>query len=210
VFDAVNQVWSEAQSCVGIVGQDGAVQAGVAWPVPRFIPLVSRRNDNGAGGGMSRNGICDGSEICDGTILDALTGLVWLRDAFCQHFPNPTDWPTALESVASLQSGYCGLNDDSVAGDWRLPNVKELQSLIDFGQFGPALPVGHPFANVPSDSSPTDQTNYWASTTAVVAPAFAAIGYAWNIDLAFGIIRQDGKFNGYGRRVWAVRRQIKK
>ena len=29
--------------------------------------------------------------------------------------------------------GQCGLTDGSVATDWRLPNVKELSSLIDFG-----------------------------------------------------------------------------
>ena len=38
-----------------------------------------------------------------------------------------------------LKSGQCGLTDGSVAGNWRLPNVKELQSLIDFAYSKPAL-----------------------------------------------------------------------
>ena len=32
--------------------------------------------------------------------------------------------------------------------DWRLPNVKELQSLLDYGHDYPALPPGHPFIKV--------------------------------------------------------------
>ena len=54
--------------------------------------------------------------------------------------------------------GDCGLSDDSSAGDRRLANVKELQSLIDFGMYNPALPSGHPFTGVASD-------HYWSSTT---------------------------------------------
>jgi hypothetical protein len=61
-----------------------------------------------------------------------------------------------------------------VAGDWRLPNVKELQSLIDFGTFFPALPPGHPFSGVQS-------TFYWSSTTNADHPALA-----WNVNLNDG------------------------
>ena len=49
----------------------------------------------------------------------------------------------------------------SVAGDWRLPNIRELQSLVDFSNNNPALPDNHPF--YPEDalrSSP-----YWSSTS---------------------------------------------
>ena len=38
----------------------------------------------------------------------------------------------------------------------RLPNVKELQSLIYFGQWNPALPPGHPFSGVLSFAYWTD------------------------------------------------------
>ena len=31
----------------------------------------------------------------------------------------------------SLENGSCGLSDGSVAGDWRLPNIRELHSLFD-------------------------------------------------------------------------------
>jgi hypothetical protein len=54
--------------------------------------------------------------------------------------------------------GDCGLSDNSSAGDWRLSNVKELQSLIDYGRYNPALPGGHPFSGVQSNA-------YWSSAT---------------------------------------------
>ena len=57
----------------------------------------------------------------NGAVEDKLTGLIWLKDA------------------NTLASGSCGLTDGSVAGAWRLSNVKELESLIDFGFIGPAL-----------------------------------------------------------------------
>ena len=58
-------------------------------------------------------------------------------------------WQEALDAANTLASGSCGLSDGSMAGDWRLPNVNELRSLIDWGNFSPALPAGHPFSGVP-------------------------------------------------------------
>ena len=121
-------------------GDDGDLQMGVSWPAPRFI-------DNG-----------------DGSVTDKLTGLIWLKNASC---PNEIKkWSDALTFAKSLYDGWtgdgsggdCGLSDGSSAGAWRLPNVRELHSLIDFGRSGPALPALHPFTGVQSN-------NYWSSTT---------------------------------------------
>ena len=117
-------------------GQDGDIQAGVVWPTPRF------------------------TNRGDGTVRDNLTGLMWLRNADC--FSSRT-WPQALTDANTLASGRCGLTDRSVAGDWRLPNVKELLSLIDYGEFDPALPAGHPFLSVQSEEA----SIYWTSTTRI-------------------------------------------
>ena len=102
---------------------DGDLQEGVAWPTPRFTD-----NNNG-------------------TVTDNLTGLIWLKNANC---PNSTKtWNNAVDYAAALYDGCtdcggdnndCGLSDGSVAGGWRLPNVKELQSLIHYGVYNPALP----------------------------------------------------------------------
>ena len=85
-------------------------------------------------------------------------------------------WEDAVNYGAALydgcsgcggDNGDCGLSDDSGAGDWRLPNVKELQSLIHYGVYDPAIPnttglgqwaQGDPFTNIRS-------LWYWTSTT---------------------------------------------
>ena len=121
-------------------GQDGDIQAGAAWPNPRFI-------DNH-----------------DGTITDQLSGLTWPSKADCFGRAN---WLDALKLAQSLASGQCGLTDSSKAGDWRLPNIIELRSLVDFGSFRPSIPKGNPFINFES-------AVYWSSST---VPAFPALGW---------------------------------
>jgi hypothetical protein len=62
-----------------------------------------------------------------------------------------------LSAIKGLAAPACGLSDGSVAGDWRMPNVKELQSLIHFDFTSPALSnaagtsqwaPGDPFSNL--------------------------------------------------------------
>lgn len=146
-------------------GQDGDHQKGVAWPIPRFT-------DNG-----------------DGTVTDNLTGLTWLKSANCFGLET---WAQALSAANGLASGNCGLTDGSSAGDWRLPNLRELHSLIDYGHYNPALPNGHPFTGVQSDY-------YWSSTTYE--------GYtddAWPVDLYLGRIYDYVKATS-AYYVWPVR-----
>jgi hypothetical protein len=144
---------------------DGDLQMGTAWPNPRFT-------DNG-----------------DGTVTDNLTGLIWLKDANCF---GPGTWSEALSGCNSLADPQCGLSDGSSVGDWRLPNVRELYSLIDFGNWTPALPTGHPFDNVNSSS-------YWAATTF----AYGAGGVAWDISMGYGYVDVVSKSGS--RYVWPVR-----
>jgi hypothetical protein len=148
--------------CAG-TGQDGEYQAGVSVD-PRFT-------DNG-----------------DGTVTDNLTGLIWLQDADCF---GKRDWTNALSDANTLADGLCGLADDSVAGDWRLPNVRELHSLIDFGEYIPALPSGHPFSGVQS-------SYYWSSTAHANYP-----NAAWRVGLSYGFV--DGGNMSYPHYVWPVR-----
>jgi hypothetical protein len=145
-------------------GDDGALQKGAAWPNPRFT-------DNS-----------------NGTVTDNLTGLVWLKTANCL---GALPWRNALSSANGLASPSCGLSDGSTAGQWRLPNIKELSSLINAGLVSPALPAGHPFAGVQS-------YYYWSSTTVASSPS-----NAWYVNLNDGTVYANDKPVFYY--VWPVR-----
>lgn len=67
----------------------------------------------------------------DGTITDNVTGLMWeklSRNGSVHEVSESYDWNSAFEKIGAL-------NDDSFAGytDWRLPNQRELFSLLTFG-----------------------------------------------------------------------------
>jgi len=133
------------------VGQDGWWKKGKQVHGPRFASDV------------------DGG----GTVTDRLTGLVWLKNAnpFTDPKTNPfgfLTWQKAVEVCLKVARGKYGLQDDSHEGDWRLPNIREIESLVDYGQFGPCLPDhGQPwFENVRPSS-------YWTSTTVTDAPSEA-------------------------------------
>jgi hypothetical protein len=132
----------------------------------------------------------------DGTVTDSVTGLVWLKNAGCIH---PSLWADALEEVNALASGACGLTDGSAAGQWRLPNVNELESLVDVSTSHPALSPGHPFTNV----SPAI---YWSSTSYFGGQAGSPS--AWAIRFSDGRFINDGIVNSKAfayNQVWAVR-----
>lgn len=123
----------EPIDCAG-TGQDGDVRAGVSWPAPRFA-------DHG-----------------DGTVTDRLTGLVWLTEPECLA---PDTFEGALRTSRELEDGQCGLTDGSSAGDWRLPNFRELFSVLDWSVSHPVLTPGHPFSVV--------QRLHWTSTSSLPA-----------------------------------------
>lgn len=151
-------------SCQGS-GQDGESRTGL--PIPR-----QRFRDNR-----------------DGTVTDRLTGLVWLADA--NAFGQVT-WMEALATAARVRHGEHGLTDGSEAGDWRLPNVNEFQSLLALdNRSGSALPADSPWPDLPP-------ANYWSSTSVHAFPALA-----WYQAFAVGPPVFDLKFNAM--RMWPVR-----
>ena len=77
----------------------------------------------------------------DGTVTDKLTGLMWTENA--QQISGKKNWRTAI----TLCNGLIYPETDGY-DDWRLPSLKELQSLIDYGNYPSTLPSGHPFQNV--------------------------------------------------------------
>jgi len=142
-------VWKTGQVTSYRPGDDGELQEGFSWPIPRFFT---------------------GSTA---TTTDNLTGLVWARDvdtpAVGSCAGGIKTWQEALDYIACLNSSsYAG------SSDWRLPNRKELMSLIDRSQLSPALPSSHNFRNVQGGY-------YWTSTT-----------YAFGTNQAWVIDTRDG------------------
>lgn len=123
-------------------------------------------------------------ERIDEIVVDLLTGLIWTRDANPAEFPRT--WMEALEWAAQM-------NRDRVLGfsDWRIPNRRELRSLLDHQSRKPALPPGHPFIHVFSGW-------YWTSTTAANHPAFA-----WYMHTEGGRMFYGGKNQAF--LIWPVR-----
>jgi hypothetical protein len=120
------------------------------------------------------------------TVLDRLTGLVWTENANLAEFP--VTWQEALNFVHHM-------NQEEAFGyaDWRLPNRRELRSLISFQTKRPALPEGHVFKNVVLSW-------YWTSTTASINRA-----YAWYIHMEGGRMFYGGKAESF--LFWPVRRR---
>jgi hypothetical protein len=129
-------IWKTGQTISYASGDDGDLKRGVAWPNPKFT-------DNG-----------------EGIVKDNLTGLMWTKDA---NSPGPVSCNPAVEKTfhEALEYVAC-LNTNHYLGfsDWRLPNKKELFSLLDYSNGYPALPSGHPFLSVDG--------LYWSSTPCIV------------------------------------------
>lgn len=120
----------------------------------------------------------------DALVEDAATGLVWPRSANLLGYA--LTWAEALEAVARW-------NAEGLLGhaDWRMPNRRELRSLIDHGEKQPALPAGHPFRDVFLGW-------FWTGTTKAGQPA-----YAWNVHLEGGRMFYSRKDEF--RLLWPVR-----
>lgn len=149
-------------ACTG-TGQDGEHLAGVAWPNPRFVV-----NECGTPGVTS-----------DDVVTDNLTGLMWVRA------PSATgDWATALTNANGLT--HCGFID------WRLPNVNELESLVNSEAANPATFLnGEGFSGVAAGS-------YWSSTTSLLFS-----DTAWLVLMSNG--RVDTNMKTFSNGVWPVR-----
>lgn len=103
-------------------------------------------------------------------VLDKLTGLIWEK----RPNPSPKSWENAITYAENLTlAGY---------GDWRLPNIKELQSLQDVLLIQPCVNTEF-FPSI-------GIKKYWSSTTLANQET-----RAWYFDTNFGITTYDLKSN---------------
>jgi len=131
------------QTVVYHAGDDGTYQAGIEPEVERFVSNV------------------------DGTVYDQTTKLMWVADPSVlgglwgeAGTPNAMTWINAV--------GNCNTLDYAGYRDWRMPNLKELESLLDFSRTNPSIdPVKFPN---------TQNAAYWYSTLLI---AVEPTGYAY-------------------------------
>ncbi|WP_078484821.1 DUF1566 domain-containing protein [Candidatus Reidiella endopervernicosa] len=129
----------------------------------------------------------------DNTITDSATGLQWMqRDSSSfagtagSQGDGRVDWREAL--------AWCEGVSDASRSDWRLPNAKELQSIVDYSR-APDIsgtPAIDPLFEVVTMLDPDGNTNYpfyWSSTTHLDGP----IAGDHAIYVAFG--EAQGRFN---------------
>ncbi len=147
------------QTAVFAGGDDGDLRRGLPWPTNRFL-------DPG-----------------DGTLHDNLTGLIWLKDGGCLA---SRPWSEAVAAANGLSNGTCGLTDGSVAGDWRLPNVNELDSLVNVSASDVAAWLnGAGFANI---------AWYWYWTSSTYMPTGV---HKWGVVMQRGSVSGDSPGNNH-------------
>lgn len=129
----------------------------------------------------------------DGTVTDKATGLMWSKIDF-----GPFDWPTALHFAdTSTFAGY---------SDWRLPDVKELQSIVDYSRspsatdaanVGPAIDPLFSCTKITNEAGDADYGYYWTSTSARFN-SDQPFYYAWYVAFGRAVNPQGLDFHGAG------------
>ena len=108
----------------------------------------------------------------DGTVTDNNTGLVWQQD---------DDNNTYTWSAAAIICENVSLGGET---DWRLPNRRELISIVNFGTSNPTI-NSTVFPNINS-------SYYWSSTTYA-----GGTGSAWFVYFYDGYVIYSGKSSSY-------------
>lgn len=139
-----------------------------------FFVLYVRGNSDYGKNNFSDNG--------DSTITDNATGLMWTQT----DSQNGLNWGDAIDYCDNLQ--IAGFND------WRLPNAKELQSIVDYTRSpdttsSAAIDPMFDVTSIKNEEDATDYPYYWSSTTHINMQSGGNSAY-----LSFG--RAMGNMNG--------------
>ncbi|MEX1312088.1 MAG: DUF1566 domain-containing protein [Candidatus Sulfomarinibacteraceae bacterium] len=127
-------------------------------------------------------GVNDLVDNGDGTVTDLATGLVWQQSDSGAGM----SWEEALAYAEDLElAGY---------DDWRLPNAKELQSIVDYSRSpdttgSAAIDPVFQVTEISNENLEVDDPAYWTGTThasaAVSAPGRAAVYIAFGRGMGY-------------------------
>ncbi|MCP4092869.1 MAG: DUF1566 domain-containing protein [Planctomycetes bacterium] len=157
----VGRIFQGDEAVFGVNFGDGRIKGYPRYNGPTGLPVNFVRYVRG-NESYGENQFYDNG---DGTITDLATGLMWTQ----ADSGVDLDWEDALAWAGNLN--FAG------RGDWRLPNSKELQSLVDYtrapdavspGVIGPAID--------PVFQMTTDESWFWTSTTLLEAPLTLSTG----------------------------------
>ena len=115
----------------------------------------------------------------DGTVTHKTTGLTWMRCALGQTWTGSSCSGTAntssYEQAVVLKHSFAG------HGDWRVPNIAELQTLVEREAINPAINTTL-FPNAPNDT-------FWSSS-----PYVGNTNYAWSVNFSYGDVDSSYRY----------------
>jgi hypothetical protein len=140
------------------------------------------------------------TDLGNGTVRDNETGLIWLKNANCFRWKG---FDKAMELAGDLASGQCGLEDGSIAGDWRLPSVWEWEDLFVKKYRNPALCNTEGTGKwKPGDAFDNVQNLYYWTGSSFPDPT-GRLDNAYCVYLYYGVVHS--KERALGLYVWPVR-----
>ncbi len=184
---------------VAKIGPSNLSGAGKEWPATRFV--------------LDPSGKC---------LSDNLTGLMWPKNGIVGFKAEPTGAPIiqpnyanttgdlnylawefandAMNKLNAAPTKLCGYSD------WRLPNIVELKSLVNYDtklaadwlMYGSGSTSSGPICSGACFSNVLQGNGYWSSSTSASNP-----GTAWTVDFSNGVVVAYDKPNP--NYVWPVR-----
>jgi hypothetical protein len=148
-----------AATMFGVNFADGRIKGYPSGPMPgrseakTFYVLYVR--------GATGYGVNHFTDNGDGTVSDESTGLMWSKADSGEGL----NWEEALAWVQEMNSeSYLGYDD------WRLPDVKELQSIVDYSRapdvtHSPAIDPVFQTTAITNEADQRDYPSFWSSTT---------------------------------------------
>jgi len=168
----VGTTMNNVTTVFGVNFADGRIKGYPRDMSPHGVPAHFVRYVRG-NSDYSKNNFVDNG---DATVTDLATNLMWQQADSGFGY----NWGQALSYAEALD--LAGFND------WRLPNAKELQSIVDYKrapdaqhavQVGPAIDPVFQITNIGTSQDP-DYPYFWSGTTHLDGP------HNWGVYVAFG------------------------